>query len=116
TYATSNRGQLPPLAGGLDLDALEPAMATATDQRYAPWTVHLLPYLDQTGLFERLQSPGLGTMTVDELASTVIETFTCPDNLNSESAGHLSFVANAGYDLADRWGANGTVTNLGHMY
>ena len=103
TYTTSNRGNLPPLVGGVDLNSLQTGTGGA-DQRFAPWTYHLLPFLDQQGLYDRLQDTTLGTQSADTLASTVIEVFNCPDNPAEESPGNLTYVANAGYMLGDTWG------------
>ncbi len=73
----------------------------------ASWIVHLLPYLDQTPLFERLQTSDNTNPTdansTDNLAATHIETLTCPDALNSDGRGALSFVANGGYITSSRW-------------
>ncbi|MCA9074138.1 MAG: DUF1559 domain-containing protein [Planctomycetaceae bacterium] len=73
----------------------------------ASWLVHLLPFLDQTPLYERLQTSTNATPTdpnsTDSLASIKIETFVCPDDPKGDGAGATSFVANGGYITASRW-------------
>lgn len=110
-YATSNKGKIPPLAGRVDLDSgLESGV-----NRTAGWPIHLLPYLDQNELFERMQILS-GAQSLTELASTRIEVYTCPDDPQSDSPGRLTFVANGGYITSDRWNALNSNTHRPHIY
>ncbi|MEZ6053225.1 MAG: DUF1559 domain-containing protein [Planctomycetaceae bacterium] len=73
----------------------------------ASWLVQLLPYLDQTPLFERLQTSNNVTPSdpnsTNNLAKTGIETFVCPDDPKSDGPGATSFIANGGYITSSRW-------------
>lgn len=101
-YATSKNGQLPPLAGGLDYYET----STATPM---PWTVHIMPYIEQATLYQRLTKDvttlGSGESTL-QLAATRIEAFTCPDDTAEDRGGGLSFVVNGGYAASSVWGLN----------
>ena len=104
-FATSKKGALPPLTGGFWI-------ADPNDQvkeaglLEAPWTVALLPYLEQSKLHDRLRvPPGWDRSTSDELqqlAQTSIRTYHCPGTQNPH-AGGLSYVANAGIIPEDSW-------------
>jgi len=102
-YATAHKGQVPPLAGGFNIN-----FGTAATPSYgaANWAVHLLPYLEQQGLYDRLQvatnDSSMGANSTDLLSMTAIETLICPDDQNG-GPGSVSFVANAGYIANDRW-------------
>ncbi len=118
-FASNNNGRLPYLttgdvtsqvnSGGLILDF---STATTTNLDQAPWPVHLLPLLDQTPLFERLQEsdndPATNPNT--ELTADLIETslaiLNCPDDLNADTPGNLSYVVNGGYITQPFWPAN----------
>lgn len=73
----------------------------------ASWLVHLLPYLDQAALFERLQTSNnvnpSDPNSTDSLASTGIETLVCPDDPKADGPGATSFIANGGYITSSRW-------------
>lgn len=97
-FSTTNRGNLPPLVGG-EVITVRPAATPATLPM--PWTVHLMPYLDQMGLYERLSS-GTGEATA-ALALTSVPGYTCPNDPASDGDGELSYVANAGYAGASVW-------------
>lgn len=105
TYATDHRGQLPPLVGG---EVIQNDSGGVWGP--ASWSVHLLPYIEQRGLFDRLLDASL-PQTLSDLASTNIPVYVCPDDPNDGSDGATSYVANAGYAILDRWNANGL---LGH--
>ncbi|SFJ50651.1 DUF1559 family PulG-like putative transporter [Planctomicrobium piriforme] len=100
-YATANNGQLPPLVGGSPYyTAADAGAATNSTAVPAPWTVHLLPYLDQAGLHDRITNPSYKGITVYPLTVSEIpnvKVLTCPDDQTSDDAGACSFVANAGY-------------------
>jgi prepilin-type N-terminal cleavage/methylation domain-containing protein/prepilin-type processing-associated H-X9-DG protein len=109
-YSTSKRGAVPPLTGGFKINyGLNADVATAATRVWAPWSVQLLPYLEQQALYDRLQistNDGSGPNSSNLLAMTAIETYICPDDQNG-GPGSLSFVANAGYIDAAVWGAVG---------
>jgi prepilin-type N-terminal cleavage/methylation domain-containing protein/prepilin-type processing-associated H-X9-DG protein len=92
-YSTAKRGQVPPLTGGFSIAG--PSRASA-----APWSVHLLPYLECQDRFDRLQSVPSGE--VSKIAIQAIESYLCPDAKNSGEGG-LSYVANAGMIASDDW-------------
>lgn len=98
SYASAQNGRLPYLRGEFDINWGTSALP---DSRPAPWSVHLLPYLEQTSLWERLQTSDNDTPadpnSTAGLLATNIQVYTCPDDPNAESAGNLTFVANAGY-------------------
>ncbi len=110
-FATSNNGRLPYSL----TDVTDPASmklvfsnGSTTDVRGAPWTVQLLPFIEQQGLFDRLQTstnvshPSDPNSTTN-LGLTAIQVYNCPDDLNGETGGNLSFVANIGYTNSVRW-------------
>ena len=102
-YSTTKRGELPPLTGGFDIHNPRP-MKQLT--REAPWSVTILPYLEQATLYDRLQiTTERARPSHDELqnlAQTSIRTYHCPDTHNP-MAGGLSYVANAGIMADDCW-------------
>lgn len=107
SYATGHKGQVPPLTGGFNINF---GTTAAPVLFQAPWSVHLLPYLEQQALFDRLQSNNNDTSSftaaniTDGLAATAIEAYICPDDQNGGN-GSLSFVANAGYIDGAVWAA-----------
>jgi len=109
-YATAKKGQVPPLTGGFKLNfGLAADAENAATRTFAPWSVHLLPYLEQQGLYDRLQistNDVAGPNSTNELALTAIEAYICPDDQNG-GPGSLSFVANTGYIDSNVWGATG---------
>ena len=110
TYATDHRGELPPLAGK---DSIPDGTATPPP---ASWAVHILPYIEQRGLFDRLLDPSLRVAeTLTALRSTNVEVYTCPDDPNDGANGAMSFVVNGGYVAADVWQSAG-VTSRVHRF
>lgn len=108
-YSSMNGGALPPLSGGIDSYHLT-SDGTAAVYGPAPWTVHLLPYLEQAGLYDRLTAKQASSVTPAQLLSytrtlqdTNIKVFTCPDDPTADQAGAFSFAANAGYMTNDAW-------------
>jgi prepilin-type N-terminal cleavage/methylation domain-containing protein len=114
-YATANNGQLPPLTGD-SYYTVGSATDSAKTAVPAPWTVHLLPYLDQAGLFERITDSELTRVGAAETyALTVtdipnIKAFTCPNDQSADDNGALSFAANVGYISNQLWSS----TNNSH--
>jgi len=102
-YATTNNGAFPPLVGGVNCWNLTTSNTVAWSP--APWTVTLLPYLEQSGLSDRLTNKGVvpNAATVGQYRDVNIKIFTCPDDQSSEDAGAMSFAANAGYIGSAFW-------------
>lgn len=117
SFATANNGALPNLTTtSLQFNTNTAASPTNVD---APWTVHLLPYLDQTALYDRLQSstndtPASPNSTTNLLA-TNIEIFNCPDDPDDKSAGNLTFVVNGGYMVDSLWGTSIGTGSASHI-
>lgn len=89
-YSTNNNGSIPPLAGGVDYFTGD----SATPKAPAPWTVHLLPFLDNTPLYEELVSSG---RNAGNHATQTLKVYICPNDPTSNSGGAFSYAANAGY-------------------
>jgi len=108
-YATSNRGAVPPLAGKREI----PGHSTGSSPwqiRRMSWMANLLPMLDNTALYDRIQTrpDGGGPDELDTLAGTNIEVFTCPSDTRQQGLGRTSFVGNAGYAVVDRMSVTGS--------
>jgi prepilin-type N-terminal cleavage/methylation domain-containing protein len=125
SYATAHNGRLPHLRqDSLPLNTASGAPGSGTEVLSAsPWCVQLLPFIEQSGLFDRLQtsfdSGAADPDSTPALLATSIQSFTCPDDPDAEGDGTLSFVANAGYTMVMRWvfeitGSRGTVDNTTH--
>ncbi len=101
SYASAHDGALPYLRGEFNINS---GTTLLPDFRAAPWSVHLLPNLERTSLWERLQISNNDTPTspnsTSSLLATNIQVYTCPDDPNAQSGGNLSIVANAGYVTA----------------
>lgn len=121
-FASSKNGRVPYLTsgivsgfsntGGQVIDYREPGMSPGF-LRPAPWTVHLLPLLDQAALHERLidnnDNPNLGVNRTSLLTKKNITVFNCPNDPEAATAGNLSYVANGGYIT------NSVVNTLGSL-
>jgi prepilin-type N-terminal cleavage/methylation domain-containing protein len=60
--------------------------------QYRPWTIPLLPYLDNAAIYREARNPAYNPGTVH------LKVFACPDDDSAVDApGGLSYVANAGY-------------------
>jgi len=106
-YVTANNGAYPPLVGGIDY-LYTNSPTTAPVAVPAPWIVHLLPYIEQAGLYERLTNSANATtgnaQAIMDLSDVNIKVLTCPDDLSSDDNGAMSFAANAGYIGSSLWG------------
>jgi len=103
-WSTAHNGAIPPLVG--EVDYYYSTNGTSTVSVPAPWTVHLLPYLDQAGLYDRITNSSTGAGTIYDLTYTNpinIKVLTCPDDQTADDAGALSFAANAGYISDTGW-------------
>lgn len=87
-YATNNNGKLPPLVGR-EFD-------NGTNVADVSWPVYLLPYLDQSGLYDRIFN-NLPAWQTDTTNLINIPVYTCPDDPRSNLQGTLSFVGNGGW-------------------
>lgn len=106
-YATSHSGKIPRLTDSKNLISYGTTLAT-TPAYAAPWSVSLLPYMEQVTLYDRLRQ-SVNTSATDTspnstngLARTAIKAFICPDDPNGGD-GSMSYVANAGYMDSTRW-------------
>jgi len=131
-FASGSGGQVPYLATGILDTSSGPAIPTnyqkpanrgggevinwggvpcndpAADCTPAPWTFHVLPYMDQAALYERLLVSNSTTsatrpQTTASLAATNLEIFSCPNDPESDLDGNLTYVGNAGYTTATKW-------------
>jgi len=124
-FASSNNGRLPLLTTGditsnvntggqiLDFSSGTP-LAPLLDE--APWTVPLLPLLDQAPLYERLLENNDNTAapnSTSELINIRIAVLNCPEDLNSDTDGNLSYVVNGGYITEGRWPSDNTSHQVG---
>ncbi|TWT58477.1 putative major pilin subunit [Thalassoglobus neptunius] len=110
-FSQVNKGELPPLTGGVDVVSVTNFGATPTVNVLgpAPWSVHILPQLEQRALYDRLTDPveaNQNLSTLADLGATRIEVFSCPDDPDKNGAGHKTYVVNGGYMTADRWAGN----------
>ncbi len=122
SYATTRRGEVPPLTGGYEIATPHPNQHPGLTSE-APWTVALLPYLEQGQLHDRLRihkdnsllhpagsTGGISASEAHLLAQTVIRVYLCPDTKNPTPGG-LSYVANAGIIPFPVWAAADTDTD-----
>ncbi len=118
-FAASNGDRLPYLTS---VQAFSLDYSTSTSpglKKAAPWTVHLLPFLDREVLHERLQSAnGESTLGNDTaaLAQTNLDFFNCPDDQDRAEPGNLSYVANGGYTTEGMWPAPDSTAHHIGMY
>ena len=121
-FAQDNKGELPPLTGGVEMVNVNDFTTNPPVPNIlgpAPWSVHILPQLEQRPLYDRLTDPveafqnrqtiGPNPGNTD-LGQQVVEAFNCPDDPQRRGAGHKTFVVNAGYTTQSRWNNAGTVT------
>ena len=109
-YSTSKRGAIPYLTTNdfpiyTNLVAVPPPGTVNA----APWSVVLLPYMEQTTLYDRLKTSNnvtIGPNSTDSLLLTGIEVYNCPSDQNPGN-GSMSYAANAGYIGTSIWDAAG---------
>lgn len=111
-FATAHCGAVPPLTGGLDLDSS--GAASGRSPQPAPWSVHLLPYLEQQALFDRLQVSRVDKS--GDLSLTAIECYICPDDPKPNGEGTLSYVANAGMMASELWNSADDLEHRAEIY
>ena len=102
-FGTTNNGRFPYLTGGFSVNYMP--TGTIPNFQNVPWTIQLLPFLDQQIIYEKLQS--LPAIQLPELFSKNLKVFSCPDDPSNEVNGdggptayrdsNLSYVANMGY-------------------
>jgi hypothetical protein len=120
SYYTANNGRLPwlitnPAVVG-SLYSVDPVAAAPVP---VPWSVQLLPYLEQQSLFDRFTTPNpplTGPDSIAELRRTVLSIYTCPDDPNAESGGTMTHVANAGLTTRSNWVAALAGTSLNGLH
>jgi prepilin-type N-terminal cleavage/methylation domain-containing protein len=111
TFADTHDGKLP------SLFTVERVInwGTRAEPLYGPtpWTVQLLPSLEQGALAERLaetaNDSSLPTGSdLTSLGSAQISVFNCPDDVNDRIHGNLTYAINTGY-IADVWYGQDTI-------
>ncbi len=115
-YATSNRGQVPPLTGGIDLRVDGSGSEPLVTPNAVTWIAHLFPYLDQQAIYDRIQVGATSPDSMLELARTSVNVLTCPDDQQQDGPGRLGYVANAGYIIADLWADGGSRAHRVDIY
>ena len=83
----------------------------------SPWTIQLLPFIEQGPLAERLvetaNDPALPAGTdLISLGSTHITVLNCPDDPNDRIGGNLTYAINTGY-IGDLWYGKDTLFGYG---
>lgn len=124
-FASANNGNLPSLVSYPTVTNTNGAQGTFV----MPWTITLLPYLDNSALLKNIKNDAVytagppATMAIYVGAagqtsgsnSTVsdgvaIEVFGCPDGVNAyKKQGGLSYVVNAGHMSSAIWGVTASV-------
>lgn len=127
-YASANKDRIPYLTsgnlngGGTQWDSGGPVInygtAASPNKKRSPWTVLILPYLDNAALYDRLMvasnDPSVAEST-RTLQEKVVGGYTCPDDPVHGIGSGLTFVANAGIVTAcwpEHSDPGGTVTPL----
>ncbi|RLS41937.1 MAG: DUF1559 domain-containing protein [Planctomycetota bacterium] len=109
SYATAKRGALPYLTtsnAATSSYRIDYGDNSTPNRIGASWAVQLLPYTENTTLFDRLKVSNNQTPTdpnsTDSLLTNSIEIFNCPSDQNSGS-GAMSYAANSGYIGSSIW-------------
>ncbi len=123
-FASSNNGNLPALVS----NQVVTNSSGAQGNMAVPWTVLLLPALDNSALLKNIRNDAIVTGTMPTATAVVntgagfenvaIEVFTCPDHVAAfKKPGGLSYVVNAGHMApgtgAGAWGVTDLVHNPG---
>ncbi|MGD9853837.1 MAG: DUF1559 domain-containing protein [Planctomycetaceae bacterium] len=107
-FASFHADRVPYLTSSSELSLDYSTSAGGGVTKAAPWTVHLLPFLDRETLHERLSistgETSLGNDTAT-LARSSVEFFNCPDDQDGAEPGNLSYVVNGGYTTEGLWPA-----------
>ncbi len=129
SYSTAHRGQVPYLVTD-PKNLTSPVVEDPTTAKFninygtiaapvyyaTPWSVQLLPYMEQSTLFDRLRltandpSIAVANQTDSLLGNISIEAFNCPSDLNNGN-GAMSYAANAGYISSTIWGIGNDVSH-----
>jgi len=117
SYATARNGNMPYL---VDPNApIEWGTASGTPIiGYSPWTVQLLPFVEQAPLAERLSAATIAGNAIGNdfstqvLAGTKLKVMNCPDDQNDDQPGNLSYAMNGGYIASGLWGANANLNGV----
>lgn len=117
SYATAKRGAVPFLVTSSALATsyrIDYGDNATPDRRGASWAVQLLPYTENTTLYDRLKVSNNQVVgdpnSTNELLSNSIEIFNCPSDQNPGS-GAMSYAANTGYIGSSIWDADDTTAN-----
>ncbi|MCA9033309.1 MAG: DUF1559 domain-containing protein, partial [Planctomycetaceae bacterium] len=108
-FASAHNGKFPEMVGE---DNGEVYIDANKSEVPAPWTVAVLPLLEQMGLHDRLLTP-TRSESFNELASWQIPVFVCPSLQANDEAAVNSYVVNGGYMTLSRWNNASRVDN-GH--
>ena len=108
THANAHNGALPYLlTDPEDPSAIRMTMgATSISYVGVPWSVQLLPYLEQQQLFDRLTAPApptTGPNSVAVLRTTSLAIYGCPEDVEEGSNAHMSYAVNAGATTRQNW-------------
>lgn len=98
-YATAHQGKIPALSGSRVL--ADPRSGNQPGQVMpAPWSVEILPYLEESSRFDELAQCEKGTPAfaeiVDRAARGIVRVYACPSDERGAN-GRLSYVANVGF-------------------
>ena len=118
-FASTNNGTLPSLVAAQTVTNLSGAQGTMA----VPWTIALLPALDNSALLKNIRTNALvvsGVASVNTnpgFENVAIEVFTCPDDVDSHKvSGGLSYVVNSGFISSEVYDATETATLLHQVY
>ncbi len=109
-YTTSKRGQLPYLVTDVTVAKfnINYGSLASPNPQGTPWSIQLLPYLEQSTLYDRLRltandtSIATANQTDALLGNVSIKVYNCPSDQNTGN-GSMSYAANAGYIRSDYW-------------
>ncbi|MCA8993568.1 MAG: DUF1559 domain-containing protein [Planctomycetaceae bacterium] len=113
-FSSSHNGAFPQMVGtdNGEMVVVPASGGSPATTAPAPWTVAVLPLLEQSGLHDRLLTSSRSE-TFAQLAVNDIPAFNCPSDLNTDFPGTLSYVVNGGYMTLSRWSGSANPAN-GH--